>query len=175
MLKNKIILYFCALATSGAQKKVRFHFHSRGQSVTSEKETWLFVSQVATERKKLYKCIFSFFNMLKALKKEVKGPCVCVIAFAQSAHFTHSAQSFNGAAMAPHMDEKVTWAQLYINEISIIATSKWSDMLRGSAFSNRGSLFASIMATFTDGRPPAWPDDLAALHGLCVPCVSVEI
>ena len=99
-------------------KKVLFHFHISSQSVTSDnKKVLSCVALVVPNGKKV---LSHFSTCWKALNEELKYSCVCVIAFFQSAHCTHSAQSpiygevGHDAAVASCMGEKVIWAQLCV-------------------------------------------------------------
>ena len=74
-------------------------------AVMKMEKSFFCATLVANKRKQ---STFCFFNTLKSLNEEVKWSCICVIAFTQLAHCTHSAQSpiygevGHGAAVAPH-------------------------------------------------------------------------
>ena len=88
MLENWIVLCFRLFATSVAL----FHFQSRNQSISHirEQKSNFFCHIGRAERKK---SLSHFSACWKVLNAEVKRTFVYVIAFTQSAHCTHFAQS----------------------------------------------------------------------------------
>ena len=113
--KSKSTLFSFVHDQSG-RKKMAVFFQSHNQSVTSENRKVLFYATlVAPNGEKII-----FFHCSTCWNVVY----VCVIAFTQSAHFTHSAHLWgrevgHGAAVAPSMSEKVTWAQLYVYLFSL--------------------------------------------------------